>query len=530
MKRLCGWPVLLAGLLLPLPGIVATTCGFEPPVKPKAGSTDRFGDPLPLGALTRLRLERSRAGDQFTAVAFAPDGHSLVSGGQDGVVRVWDLASAKDVQRLEGHTRTIWCLTFAPDGKTLASASDDTSVRLWDVVAGKCLATLARHGGAVWFVSFAPDGKTLASSCEDSIIRLWDVGTGREVKQLLGHAGGVWPVAYAPDGRTIVSGGSDGTVRVWDAATGKEVRQCLGHERGVWPLAVAADSKTAASAGWQDHTLRLWELATGKERCIIRPPKGARYLALSPDGRTLASGDDEHSVRLWDLATGKERRRFEGHRGQVLTMAFSPDGKALATGSADGTILVWNVAAVPPETLPPPADVGPKAQEKWWADLATADAARAHTIIWQLVAVPQQAVPFLEERLNPASGGADSRRIEELVGHLDDDQFSVRERAMAELEKLGAPAEAALRKVLQGEPSLEVRRRAERLLEKLEARVTSPDVLRALRALEVLEQIGTPEARQVLEKLARGAPEAALTLDAKRAVERLARRAGPAAK
>jgi hypothetical protein len=530
MTRLSRWLATTASLTLALLTALPAARGIQPPGKPKTGPTDRFGEQLPAGAVARLRTERGRPGDQFTALTFAPDGHSLVSGGQDRIIRVWDLASGKDVQRLEGHNGTVWCLAFAPDGKTLASASEDGTVRLWDVVAGKLLATLGRHGGTAWFVSFAPDGKTLASSSEDGTIRLWDLNSNRETRQLLGHVQGVWPLAYAPDGRALVSGGSDSTIRIWDAATGKEVRQCLGHQGGVWPLAVAADSKTLVSAGWQDHTLRQWELATGRERCLLRPPGGAKYLALSPDCRTVASGGgEEHKVFLWDLALGKQRHRFEGHTGQVLTMAFAPDGKTLASGGADATILIWNVAAVPLETLPPPAGWA-KVPEKVWADLATADAARAHQLIWELVAVPPQAVAFLEERLNPANSAANPRRIDELIGHLDDDQFAVRERAMQELEKLGAPAEAALRKVLQGDPSLEVRRRAERLLEKLEARVTSPEVLRTLRALEILEHVGTAEARQVLEKLARGAPEAALTRDAKRALDRLARRAGLAAK
>jgi hypothetical protein len=290
-------------------------------------------------------------------------------------------------------------------------------------------------------------------------------------------------------------------------------------------LAFAADSKSLTSAGWQDHTLRVWEVATGKERCQLKPPGGSKFLALAPDGRTLASGGDDYVVRLWDLATGKERCHFEGHKQAVLGMAFSPDGTSLATASADATILIWDVGQLPLETLPAPTEGGAKVLQKWWRDLARSDAAQAHQLIWALVAVPRLAVPFLDEHLNPASsGGVDARRITTLIAQLDDDAFVVREQAMVELEKLGAPAEAALRKILHGEPSLEVRRRAERLLEKLEERATTPEALRVLRALEALERIGTPEARQVLVKLARGAPEAALTLDAKRALDRLTRR------
>src|SRR5262249_55322438 len=143
---------------------------------------------------------------------------------------------------------------------------------------------------------------------------------------------------------------------------------------------------------------------------------------------------------------------------------------------------------------------------------------------WTLVASPQQAVPFLKKRLQPAAP-VDTERINRLIKSLDDDVFEVREKATAELKKFGEQAEAALRKALAAGPSAEVRLRLESLLEKLGDPSSSAQRLHALRAVEVLDFIGTPEAQEVLKTLSKGAPEARLTQEAKAALERLGRRA-----
>jgi hypothetical protein len=131
----------------------------------------------------------------------------------------------------------------------------------------------------------------------------------------------------------------------------------------------------------------------------------------------------------------------------------------------------------------------------------------------------------LRRQLRPAS--ADPGRITALIADLDSDRFGVREKATAGLEGFGELAEPLLRKALAGQPSLEARRRIGRLLEKLSGPVTVPEQRRALRALEVLEAIGSPEARQVLRGLLKGAPEARLTREARGSLERLARRPAP---
>src|SRR5262249_16777734 len=127
-----------------------------------------------------------------------------------------------------------------------------------------------------------------------------------------------------------------------------------------------------------------------------------------------------------------------------------------------------------------------------WTDLAGSDAAQAYRAMWSLVAAPRQAVPFLDQRLRPLAPVA-AQQLAQLTADLNSERFTVRQQATEELERLGELAEAALGKALGGEPSTELRRRVERLLQHLGWPVKSPERLRALRAVEGLEHIGTTE-------------------------------------
>src|SRR5262249_54392349 len=156
-----------------------------------------------------------------------------------------------------------------------------------------------------------------------------------------------------------------------------------------------------------------------------------------------------------------------------------------------------------------------------WDDLAGKDAQRAYRAVLALSAAPKQAVPFLRERVKPPVSNAAYEQIPKLIAALDDDDFEVRERATRALEKLGQVAHPALRRAL-AEGSVEVKRQAALLLEvKGEAPPLSEEELQMLRAIEVLQLVGTPEVRPALEKLAAGAAEAPVTREAALALRQL---------
>jgi hypothetical protein len=270
----------------------------------------------------------------------------------------------------------------------------------------------------------------------------------------------------------------------------------------------------------------MWHATTGKEKPPLVSPQGTppiasiNCLAFSPDGKTVAAGDWSGAVCIWEVGTTKVRAVFTGHRNPVASLDFSPDGSRLISGSHDTTALIWDLTGIADEK-------GAKALtservSSLWDELADADAGKAWRAGWRLVADPASSVPFLQKQTRPAV--VDASRIAKLIAALDGDTFEGREEASRELAKLGDLAESALRKALAAKPSLEARRRLEELLDKLNVPVTELEQMRSLRGVEVLEHIGSPEARRLLAELSKGTDGARLTRDAKAALERLSTR------
>jgi RNA polymerase sigma factor (sigma-70 family) len=463
-------------------------------------------------------------------IAIAPDGTLLATAAHEknyarrNAVQLWDPATGKEVGTVGTDLGFVNGLTFSPDGRLLAAGNEDGTIRLWDPITRREVRRLTGHKSMVEAVTFTADGKLLASlGYHDRTIRLWNVATGKELLQVassqLVPGGGI---VLVPDGKIIVQGGElEPSLVLWDAVTGQPVKRFGNYEGHVTALALAPDGRTLASAG-RDGGIRLWDLAGGKEvRRFPDPNVWVGSLVFSPDGRTLACGGEDRTIRLWEVATAQERWRFVGHRGAVRAGAFSPDGRKFFSGSQDTTVLIWDVTGQVAEGSPARLKLSPRELGELQADLTGADASRAHRALWTLVAAPAQAVALFREQLPPVAA-ADPERMARLLAELDSDDFARREQATKELRKAGAGALPALRMALAGQPSPDLRRRVEQLLEQMD--VWSPERMYGLRAVEVLERIGSPDARRVLETLAGGVPEARLMQEAKTSLQRLAGR------
>jgi WD40 repeat protein len=328
------------------------------------------------------------------SVAFSPDDEILASGGWDDTIRLWEVATGKEIRKIDAHKAMVGRVVFSPNGKVLASRGAlDGTVRLWDPTTGTQLQKFVglsninpwrfNHDMAL---AISPDSKALAATARNSLV-LFDIASGAELKRLPAHVYGI-TVAYSPDGKLLASGGVDTgkdvySLRIWDVVSGKEIRQCelpknepptyiawdprnngqfaavvaedemhifdatTGKEvvrlKHYWPSRViyAPDGKSLASAG-SGQTIRHWNCADGKELRLecAGHLSSVSSVAITKDGKLAASGGD--GVRLWNPVTGKLVRMIEV-RGGVSCLAFDPDGKTLASGGGDRVVHVWDV-------------------------------------------------------------------------------------------------------------------------------------------------------------------------------------------
>jgi len=445
-----------------------------------------------------LRLEGKYGG---TWVAVSQDGSTAGLIGTDGRVRVIDLRTGKVRHRLDAGTDqpVSFGLSLSPGGHFLAwyrHEGKEAPISLTDTRTGRPvrlpgLPDLSRVQGASPAARlFSPDGRWFVVPGARDRLRRWDVRAGKELEPLRGGQPNLFGVFYSPDGRLVATRGNDGQRGVIENTPGSGRRM----------------------------TVRVWEIATGRLLKHLDPsPAGGEYMIFSADGRTLFTTSGG-TIHLWEVATGRERGRLVGHLGsEVTSLLLTRDGRTLLTGGDDAQVLAWDLTGRRSAERASAEQV-----RAGWEALAGADAGTAYRAMWALAADPERTLPLLRERLRPVpTAGAD--RVARLIGDLDHERFTVRRRAIEELEELGEPVADALRRALARATRLESRRRIEQVLDEVERPVPSGKRLQRLRAVEVLEHIKSPAARELLTALAEGAAGARLTSEARTALDRLGR-------
>jgi WD40 repeat protein len=421
---------------------------------------------------------------------------------------------------------------FLPDGKalvTLSHAEEPAVVRLWDVESGKKGRSFAVEPNALLLnglpvftarrAALSPDGKTLAIGIEweaalqpdrlrtehgDVPVRLWDVATGKAGHKLDEPMN----VASVPD----EAGAGDMRVDESLVHVNRKMKSADGRAFSPDGRFLVDWAENPFGRSRMDHVY-VWDAATGRAVATLAagPRPGAANAAFAPDGRTLATASADGVIRLWEVATWTVRAEFRGHRDRITALAFGPDGR-LFTGGLDTVVLGWDVR--------PPRDPARGTLAEAWEALTDADVKAGFQAQGRFLAEPGKAIEWIAARVTPVSL-LDPSRVRALIADLDKDDFATRERATAALREHGPVAAAALREVVANSPSAEARRRAEGLLREMENGVLPPRELRALRAVEVLEWIATPEARARLLELTKGAADARLTREAAAACKRL---------
>ncbi|HTU22390.1 MAG TPA: hypothetical protein VMG10_30400 [Gemmataceae bacterium] len=510
------------------------------------------GKTLLLSVASALRLFDTTTGkERFRPIHVGPvmprfslDGRTLITSCFSRSCR-WDVSGEQPLLLAEERQKTSEPTLVYSAGDRLSLDISDHRLLLRETATGRVLRRL--EGAPVStdvtdypvFGEFSPDAtKVLFGNNRNYMRKVWvyDVKTGKLLVEIKAE-NGTGNAAFSPDSRLVALANDDGSVQLYDAVTGKAVHTL----RSSKPLPEGEASHAHLSFSpngdrlivtvhnysgdnYLQQPTRVFDLSRGREifrfYASSRTTRTAAELSCmvcSPDGRLLAVAEKySGTVRLIELASGTVRAEFSGHRFGVHGLTFSRDGKTLASGGLDHAVFLWDVTGARNPVAKTERDID---LASCWNNLLSADGQRAGAAIADLLRRPETSMAFLQQQLQPEKPPSE-KRLTELIADLDADAFPTREAASRELARLGKRAEAGLRHELTERPSLEMRRRIEFLLEKLESDALSPETLRVIRAVEVLEHLNTPASRNWLAALAKGATEARAMREAKAALQR----------
>jgi WD40 repeat protein len=319
----------------------------------------------------------------LTFLVLSPDGKVLATGGFDGLVRFWDVATGDELlPPLQAHSESVISAAFSADGQVLATASLDQTVKLWEFATRRELDTLKGHDSGVWAVTFSADGRRVASCGQDQTVRLWNATRSAVVKRALsglpegpviwspdskllagsslGQTNKIWDattletravlppgasgvLAFSDHGKAIVAIFADGSVKYCDVATGKVAREGPKAPSGEWNSVVISPDGRSAAITDGTPIIQVWDIASGKIDLLSGGTRVGGAVAFSPDGHTLISGGLAGVIDIWDVARRQCVASIAAHSARVVSLGISPDGTMAASGSTDTTIKLWNL-------------------------------------------------------------------------------------------------------------------------------------------------------------------------------------------
>ncbi len=321
------------------------TCGRDGKARLIAGPKP---DGTPAGN-TATRLRDYVGHDKSVTSLATVEGGLLVTGGEDTTVRVWDVASARQLRLFQGHMTRVTAVAARSDGKQVASASEDGAIRIWDLNTEDEHQAFSEATDSLWAVAFSPDGKRVASAGADRIIRVYNPETGKRETVLEGAKAPITSLCFLPDSNRLVAAGGDQVVVVWDVNTGKRVQELAGHNSAILAAAATDDGKRVVT-GSADRTVRGFDLDANKSVWVWSGRSAVCSVAIRKGGKHVAAGLADGTLVVLNVPDGsptgapKEVSSQTAHVAGVASLAFSRDGSRLASVGGDGSLRVWTVA------------------------------------------------------------------------------------------------------------------------------------------------------------------------------------------
>jgi len=321
---------------------------------------------------------------RFTDATFTSAGKELVTLGEDGVLRVWNAHTLKELHKYrtgiksdlrmslssdatkaailgDGATIRIFSLgestaprlisdaqrtpnstRFSPDGSCLAMADHLTRLRLVDCVSGRTVMNLSPLQDAITSIAFSPDGGRVAAGSILGTVGIWSTDSGRDLLCFEAHQGDVKSLEFSSDGAQLLSAGADGVARTWDSQIGAEIGAFRGHAGAVNAARYANGGLRVITAS-DDHTARIWSAQSGEELAVLRGhTRAVSDVCVSPTNSLILTASEDGTMGFWDAASQRNVFMASCDDGNVSRVSFSQDGSRLVAAGPDHLVQVWD--------------------------------------------------------------------------------------------------------------------------------------------------------------------------------------------